>query len=32
MTRIEMVFYFDEQWVRDSTKNIIKKHRKARTT
>jgi hypothetical protein len=31
-TYMEMVFYFDEQWVKDSTKAIIKKHRQARTT
>jgi hypothetical protein len=30
-TNIEMVFYFDEQWVRDSTKEIMTRHRKART-
>jgi hypothetical protein len=29
---IEMVFYFDEQWVKDSTKAMIKKHRKARSS
>jgi hypothetical protein len=29
-TNIEMVFYFDEQWVKDTTKEIIAKHRKAR--
>ena len=28
---MEMVFYFDEQWVRDSTKAIIKKHRQSRS-
>jgi hypothetical protein len=28
---VEMVFYFDEQWVKDTTKEIMKKHREARS-
>ncbi|MDR0321789.1 MAG: hypothetical protein LBI28_09820 [Treponema sp.] len=28
---IEMVFYFDEQWVRDISNEIMKKHREARS-
>lgn len=27
---VEMIFYFDEQWVRDTTKEIMKKHKEAR--
>jgi hypothetical protein len=28
---VEMIFYFDERWVRETTKEIMKKHRKARS-
>jgi hypothetical protein len=28
---VEMIFYFDEQWVLETTKEIMKKHREARS-